>query len=80
MKPGINKTGNVHINVTQRCVCVTIVAMQKPVHTTYSERVPTTIVIRCAKHMCLIILSLVALLAAPLFHIISYMARFFESY
>jgi len=67
MKPRINKTDNVHINVTHRCVCVTTVAMQKPVHTTYSECVPIALVIRCAKHMWLIILSLEAFLAVPHF-------------
>jgi len=67
MKPRINKTGNVHINVTHRCVCVTIVAMEKQVHITYSEHVPIALVIRCAKHMCLIILSSVTFLAVPHF-------------
>ena len=52
-----NKTGNVHIIVTMRYICVTIVAMEKQT-VTYSECAPVALVTQHTMHMhCVIFIS-----------------------
>jgi len=58
----LNKTGNVHVNITLRCTCITNVAVQKQ-KVLHILRMFVTFTIQYAKCICHIILPSVACLA-----------------